>query len=62
MGYITRLDAINVGNVMEVEVSPATIDRWLKKLVKPMRWLNKAQYGKYEINTRVMDYIQVCED
>ena len=58
----SRLDAINVGNVMEVEVSPATIDRWLKKLVKPMRWLNKAQYGKYEINTRVMDYIQVCED
>jgi hypothetical protein len=54
--------ALNVGAELTNEISPATTDRWLKKLVKPMGWLIKVEYGKYRINQEVLDYIQVSEE
>ena len=54
--------ALNVGTTLGTEISPATTDRWLKKLVKPMGWLIKVEYGKYRINQEVLDYIQVSEE
>ncbi len=58
----TRTDALNVGAKMEPEISTATTDRWLKKLVKPMGWIKKEKHGQFSINQEVLDYIQVSQE
>jgi hypothetical protein len=55
-----RNDALNVGDKMEISIP--TIDRWLKKLVKPMGWLIKTSHGEWRVNQEVLDYIQIAEE
>jgi hypothetical protein len=48
-----RTDALNVGSIQGIPIP--TVDKWLAKLVKVMKWLNKESHGKYSINTEVID-------
>ena len=54
-----RTVALEVGRQQELSIP--TTDRWLRKLVKDMKWLKKESYGKWSVNKEVLDYILISE-
>ena len=57
----TTQDAMNVGEKVGVSISTVK-GQWLKKLVNPMGWLIKENFGEYRVNQKTLDFINISDD